>query len=384
MKKINKDDVDGVSQNLVSKIESFVLDWMNDNTVPGVSFALVDGDEIIYTDGFGARNLETNAPATSNTIYGLGSATKPVTATAILQLLEREKLTLDDDLSDYLPVFEDLSGDPITIEQLLTHTSGMPSDGAAITLVTRAEIGAGPEVPLSSRSDFYRHVDGATECRVTDRRDEFLYYNSGFVLLGHLIEEITGRKYTDYVANEILEPLGMERSTFTQAAFENKEDTMQPYYSDGDNIKQGRTVFDENISPAGGLFGSVTDIATFVSNTITCPDQCSIPNIDTDVITEMQQPQAVMTTRLDGTETRYGYGWMRQPLTDRTLVGHGGASATSSFGYWGEQNGTLGVAIGCNKAPRISSRYVGEAIISIARGHAPSQTVLPFMLEKKV
>ncbi len=252
MKKINKDDVDGVSQNLVSKIESFVLDWMNDNTVPGVSFALVDGDEIIYTDGFGARNLETNAPATSNTIYGLGSATKPVTATAILQLLEREKLTLDDDLSDYLPVFEDLSGDPITIEQLLTHTSGMPSDGAAITLVTRAEIGAGPEVPLSSRSDFYRHVDGATECRVTDRRDEFLYYNSGFVLLGHLIEEITGRKYTDYVANEILEPLGMERSTFTQAAFENKEDTMQPYYSDGDNIKQGRTVFDENISLLAG------------------------------------------------------------------------------------------------------------------------------------
>src|SRR6056297_66176 len=117
-----------LSEERVADVESFVVDWMTEHDVPGASVAIVDGDETVYAKGFGARNLAAGAPATSETLYTLGSCSKTVTALAIMQLVERGRIELDDAISDYLPVLDDVPGEPVTVEQLLSHTSGLPDD----------------------------------------------------------------------------------------------------------------------------------------------------------------------------------------------------------------------------------------------------------------
>jgi len=128
---------------------------MEDGKVPGVSVAIVEANTPVMTAGFGARNLNTNEPVTPDTLMGVGSVTKSVSALAVMQLVEACELAVDDRVADYVPHYEDTD---ITIRNLLTHSSGLPSDGSAVVLTARLA-GIDPvEVPLSGSEDFERHV----------------------------------------------------------------------------------------------------------------------------------------------------------------------------------------------------------------------------------
>lgn len=109
------------------EIESLVTDWTNENDVPGASVVIVDEDDEWYAEGFGARDIESNSSATPDTLYGMGSVTKSLTALAVIQLDEAGELSIDDHVDDYVDHYRDAPGEPITIEDLLTHTSGMPA-----------------------------------------------------------------------------------------------------------------------------------------------------------------------------------------------------------------------------------------------------------------
>lgn len=367
----------------IEEIETLVTSWMRENHVSGASLAIVDGDETVYESGFGARNREQNDPATPNTLYEIGSATKPFTALAVAQLIENNEVSLEDPIFEHVPALEAAPGEPITVEQLLTHSSGMPSDGLAVTLVPRLALGVGSTTPLSSESDFYHHVNGAADRRVTDTGEKFLYYNSGYVLLGKLVEAVTGRSFAAYVTEKILEPLGMDRSTFDRQEFEASTDTMTPYFWNGEEVQRGGTAIDETLAGAGGLLSSVDDLAAFISGTVTGTVPSNLPDVDAEALEAMQCPQAVMSTRLDGRELQYGSGWMTKPFLDDALVGHGGATVASSVGYWGLRDGSLGVAVACNTTPEVSPRSIGEAVLAVLHDRDPEETVPPLMLRKK-
>ncbi|MXR22566.1 serine hydrolase domain-containing protein, partial [Halobacterium bonnevillei] len=115
-------------------VESFVADWLTDESVPSAGVALVDGDDVVYADGFGARDLESNAPASAETMYGVASVTKSFVATSVLQLERDGHLDLDDSVTEHVDYFSELA-DPPTVHELLSHTSGMPSDGASVALI---------------------------------------------------------------------------------------------------------------------------------------------------------------------------------------------------------------------------------------------------------
>src|SRR6056297_1029732 len=314
-----------LSEEYIKEIESFVTQWVTDHHIPGASIAIVDGDEVVYESGFGARHREANMPATPDTLYGIGSATKPFTALVVRQLVERGEIGLDDPIFEYVPALEDAPGDPVTIRQLLTHTSGMPSDGLALVLGPRLSLGVGSTIPISDEDDFYRHVNGAADRRVTDSGDKFMYYNAGYVLLSKVVETVTGKQFTEYVEEELLEPLGMERSTLDTQEFEEASDTMTPYFWNGEEVQQGGLARDQHILGAGGISSSASELATFVSETITGDDRSTIPDIDAETLDAMQEPRNVMSTRLNGREVQYGHGWMSQPFLGDMLVGHGGA-----------------------------------------------------------
>lgn len=364
------------------RIESFVVDWLAENDVPGASVAIVDGDDLAYAEGFGSRDLESNAPATADTLYGIGSCTKSFTALAIVQLHQAGKLDLDDPVSDYVPHLADVEGEPITVHDLLTHTSGMPSDGSGVVLIGRL-IGADPmAVPLGGEEDFRRYVEGSASERATDR-EHFFYYNSGYTLLGRVVEAVDGRDFATYVAEEILAPLGMDRATFDHEAFAADEDAMTPYLQDEDGPSPAEFPFDEIKFPAGGLVASVTELANYLRMNVAGGSFDGTDLLDRDLLAEMHDRHATRQVALDGTTQDYGYGWMVSDFLGDTLVGHGGsiAIATAYVGFLEEAG--LGVAVACNTSPATHPMAVGPALLAILQGEEPT-AVDQFALREKL
>ena len=207
---------------------------MRRDRLPGVSVAVVDEAGTVYADGFGSRDLAGNRPATPETLYGVGSVTKSVTALALSQLREAGMLEFDDPVSAYLDVDlgDDERGEPIRLRHLLSHSSGLPSLGTSEALIGRRLRRDTDTLPMASEADFRTHLEGAmgrgdvgavgdavgapgpggaTDERVGAPGERFAYANAGYVLLGWVIEETTGRPYDRYVGEHVLDPLGMER-----------------------------------------------------------------------------------------------------------------------------------------------------------------------------
>lgn len=372
----------GLDADATQRLESFVLDWLREHDVPGASVVVVDGDDVVYADGFGARDLDSNAPATPRTLYGIGSCTKSFTAIAVLQLVSAGDLSLSDPVSRYVPRFEDAPGGPVTVEELLTHSSGIPSDGYATVLIRRL-MGAGPGgPPLSSDHDYDRYVERGAAERLTDG-EHFFYYNSGYEVLGEVVEAVDGRSYATYVRQEILDPLGMNRSTFSRRAVAEADDAMTPYYPrDGDQV-EGEFPYDEIIHAAGGLLSSVTELARYLRMHMGGGSVDGESVLDADLLAEMHTPRSTRQRAVDGTEQGYGYGVMVQEFLGDTLVGHGGSVGVSTawFGFLADRG--LGAAVLTNTTVPFHPMDVGPALLAVVEGESP--TAVPRVaLEEKL
>lgn len=357
-----------------SAVESFVTEWLSDHRIPGAALAVVDSEGIQFAEGFGARELEQNEAATEKTLFGIGSSTKSFTAAAIMQLVEEGELSVDDPVDEYIPHLKDVPGEPITIRELLSHTSGMPSDGSAGPLITRP-LGIGHiEVPLSSKDDLRRHVQGSSDRRVTDR-DTFFYYNTGYTMLGEIVEAVTGQTFASYVEGNILAPLRMERSTFSREEFENEEDRMTPYVKQEEETTQSDFPFDQHIHAPGGLVSSVTEMAKYTQMYMNDGSIGEESILGEDSVEEMTTPISSFGTTIDGRDVGYGYGLMAEQFLDDRLVHHGGSIAVSNFWFGYLEEAELGVAVGCTTSPEAHPMVVGPAILALLRGEEPAETV---------
>src|SRR5262245_19463864 len=163
------------------------------------------GGRVLFKKGYGMASYEHAAPNTSRTPFRIGSQTKTFTAIAILQLQEQGKLNVHDPLANYLPGYP--RGEAITIHQLLTNTSGIPdyitAEGFSRTM---------------SRPHTVDELIASFKDRplLFNPGERFGYSNSGWVLLGALIERLAGKPYGDYVREHIFAPAGMERSGLEQ------------------------------------------------------------------------------------------------------------------------------------------------------------------------
>lgn len=370
--------VDELEPETAATVESFLAEWMSDARVPGASIAIVDGDGVVYAEGYGARDLSSNAPATPDTIYGVASVTKSFTALAILQLVETGDVALTDPVSDYVDVFRHVD-DPPTVADLLTHTSGMPSDASSVALILRGIDVASVDVPLSSEADFRRYVDESTDFRGDPDGEYFHYYNSGYEVLGRLVEAVDGRDFGSFVDDEILGPLGMTRSSLDASILEERTDVMTPYRKDDEESVE--TPFpDKGVGAAGGLLSPVSDLATYLRFQLD-PD----PDVvDPTLLDAAHEHHAVRQEYLDGTQQTYGYGWMQRPFLGDELVEHGGTLGVSAayVGFLRDQR--LGVAIGANTTPGIHPMNVGPAILAILQGETPSEVVPHYGMDEKL
>jgi CubicO group peptidase (beta-lactamase class C family) len=363
-----------VPDDRIAAAERFLTDWLSDERIPGAALAVVDGDDVVHAAGYGARDLDTNAPATADTLYGVASVTKSFTALAVLQRVAAGDVALEDPVSEHVDLYDGLA-DPPTVHELLCHGSGMPSDGASVVLIARL-MGADPvEVPLSSDDDLRRHVDGALQDR-TDG-DRFFYYNTGYTALGKLVAAVDGRPFPEYVDEEVLEPLGMDRATVAPEALSAFEDAMTPYREDdGERVAAGFPV--KGVGAAGGLVASARDLAAYLRYQHD-PDPGVV---DPDLLERARTGHSVRQTYLDGTEQAYGYGWMRRPLLGEEVIEHGGSLGVSTAYVGTLADRDLGVALACNDSPGVHPQFVGPALLAVLTGGEPTDTRFHALREK--
>ena len=167
---------------------------------------VAENGKVIYKKGLGLANMEWNVPNETDTKFRLGSITKQFTATLIMQLVEQGKLKLDGKLSEYLPDYRKDVGDKVTIHHLLTHTSGIPSYTSLPNFM--AEVSRNPYTPVEFVK---KYASGNLEF---EPGAKFRYNNSGYFLLGAIIEKVHGKSYEQVMKENVFDPLGMKNSGY--------------------------------------------------------------------------------------------------------------------------------------------------------------------------
>lgn len=293
------------SEPLRAVVDSIATAHLRDGGVAGFAVSIMRGDRIVFSRGYGLANIELKIPVSRNTVFRIASVTKNFTAAAVLRLADQGVIDLSQPANEYLPTdVPDFPG--VSVHRLLNHTNGIPS-------ITR--LGS----PYWSQIDRpVRPMDLVEMIR--DRPPEFApgtryaYNNSGYLLLGVLIEHLTDLSYADYVERRLLTPAGLEDMFYCSKRPEYP--FMTAFYSPGEDGPQPAA--DVHMSQGfstGGLCATADDLATWMASVFTTP-----PFSDSLLI-RMTTPDSL----LDGTRLGYGYGLGVGWLGTHPLYFHGGS-----------------------------------------------------------
>lgn len=292
------------AQQNVQKIDGLMKQYYDYGQFNG-SVLVAEKGKVVYKSSFGMANMEWGIPNQPDTKFRIGSVTKQFTATLLLQLVEEGKIKLDGKLSDYLPDYRKDTGGKVTIHQLLNHTSGIPSYTSRPKFL--AEVSRNPY----SVTDFVKtFASGDLEF---EPGSKFSYNNSGYFLLGAVIERVTGKSYETVLSERILKPLGM-----TNTGYDHHAPILQKRASGYQKTPDGfvnAAYLDMSIPyAAGSIYSTVEDLFKW--------DQ----SLQEDKILSADSKKLMFTPGLGN----YGYGIriVDQPIgkTDQKTktIGHGG------------------------------------------------------------
>ncbi|AEC51585.1 beta-lactamase-like protein [Pyrococcus sp. NA2] len=360
----------------VGKLESFIVEKMAERRVPGISISIIKDGDVVYAKGFGYRNVEARLPSTPETIYGIGSITKSFTALAIMKLVEEGGLSLDDPVEKYVDIKLRPFGEPVTVHHLLTHSSGIPSLGYAEAFID-GMVGGDNWLPVSTPEETIAFARDMEKWAVAKPGERFFYLNTGYVLLGKIIEKVSGVPYEEYIKKKILEPLGMKRSYFFKEEVEKEKDVAMGYILD----KEGRLVpqpFPYGITADGGLLSSVLDLAKYLKMYIERDETI----VSKEYIEKMETLYIKVPWEIFGGEG-YGYGLIIYPnFLGEKLVGHSGSVGmyTGYVGYISEKK--IGVAVLENSSGYPPS-HIAMYALALLLGKDPEKE-LPFIYRERI
>lgn len=354
-----------------SAIDDLLYGWLTDTGAPGASVTIVDRTDEIYARGFGSRRLETNDPATPDTLYGFASVTKSFTALAVLQQVEAGRIDLDDSIAEHTDA--DFDGvEDVSVRELLTHSSGVPSLGTSSVLIARQGGLGETGLPIGDREDLLHLVDGVGNERDEASIGRFMYNNTAYILLSHAVESVTGDAFTEYVDREILEPLGMERSTFDAAESSEDPDHATPYRSTDDGFEAADFPARKLSYGPGGLIASPRELGRYLRFNLAGGELDGTRLIAEALLSAAHEPHVEPLPRYgDG----YGYGWSVREVAGARVVGHGGSLLTSSAAIGFLPDSGLGIAIGCAGQPEFHPTEILEGVVAILQGHTPESAV---------
>jgi CubicO group peptidase (beta-lactamase class C family) len=183
------------SSEIATKVDAYLKPYMDMNCFSG-AILISKGDQILLSKGYGMANYELDVPNTPRTKFRLASVTKTFTTMAIVQLVERKMLSLEDKLSKFIPDYP--SGDKITITMLINHSAGIPA------IPNDDELEKNVYSSTEEVIKLFKHLPLDFEPGKDSR-----YSNTGFVLLSYIIEKVSGKSYEEFLAENIFKPAGM-------------------------------------------------------------------------------------------------------------------------------------------------------------------------------
>lgn len=270
---------------------------------PGAAVIVVREGKVIFRKGYGLANVELGVPVEPDMVFRLGSVTKQFTAVAILMLAEQGKLSLDDDLTKFLPDYP-TKGQKITIEHLLTHTSGIKNYTSL------------PEWLSAWRKDLtVKEIVDLFKDQPMDFApgEKWSYSNSGYVLLGAIIEKVSGQTYQDFIQKNIFTPLGMKHSYYDSTARIIPR-RVEGYSKTNEGYQNAAYLSMTQPFSAGALISSVDDLALWDAA------------LYTEKLVKQESLKRAWTPRLlnNGKSAHYGYGWSMSAYERHTIIEHGG------------------------------------------------------------
>jgi CubicO group peptidase (beta-lactamase class C family) len=292
---------------LQAKVDSIFAIYNNGHT-PGAAVAILKNGEVIFKKGYGMANLEYEIPITPSSIFHIASVSKQFATFSIVLLAQEGKLSLDDEVRKYLPRVPDF-GTPITIKQLMHHTSGLRDQWQLLAI-------SGTRIDDVIKQEHVMKLLEKQEDLNFKPGDRHLYCNTGYTVLAEIVKEVSGQSLREFADERIFKPLGMDRTHF----HDNYEEVVKERaysYKKVDEYKFINSILSYSIVGATSLFSTVEDNAKWLKNFWT-------GEVGGKEAIDQMFELGVLNS---GDTINYGLGLSIDNYKNKKRIGHGGADA---------------------------------------------------------
>ena len=343
---------------------NFIESTMATHFIPGLSISIAKGGNIVWNNHFGYANINENTLVDENTMFILSSASKTITATALMHLFQQDLFMLNDDVADYLPFdvnHPEYPEVPITFKMLLSHTSGIKDNWNFMPYYngdSPLELDYYLNQYFTPGGDFYD-----SDLNFTDHTPgtSFSYSNNGVALIGLLVEEISSQSFDEYCIENIFDPLGMDDAHWFLSEIENLNKVAFPHQL-APGLTSSLSVL-ENYGysdyPAGQLRTTSNNLAKFM---ITFMNNGMYNGIE---ILKPETIEIMKTVHYPNAASDQGLIWYYRYLNEGTVFGHSGGDLGSATDMFISFSNNLGVVILSNSSHGGMSQ-IGNAVFEYA------------------
>lgn len=280
------------------QVDELMKQWSG--STPGMVVLVVENDRVVHAKGYGLADMEHRVAMQTNTRFELASVSKPITALAILMLVERGQLSLDDRLCKFFPEFSRFA-DKVTIRHLLNHTSGMPD---YMSLVSSDD--------LSYRTILHTL---ASEQLYFQPGEHYSYSNSGYMILAQIVEKVSEQRFAEFMHKNVFLPAGMKHTLIYDERHPRVADLAVPYTQNGTSFTAVPVSALDVIYGDGSVRTNVIDMYR-LDRALRSGKLLSARSLAT----------AYHAGKLnDGSETGYGFGWYIRTRNQTRIIGHSGS-----------------------------------------------------------
>lgn len=295
----------------IRNLEAAVRYEVEQKAIPGFSISLVDGDTVVWAQGFGFQDADRQVPATADTVYRVGSVSKLFTDIAVMRLVEAGRLDLDEPVQTYLPEFRPRNPyeQPITLRQLMAHQSGLVRESPVGNYFDPTEPTLAATIASLNTTSLVYPPESKTK-----------YSNAAIAVVGAVLERVSGKSHPDLVRDELLDPLEMNASSFViTPAVRERLATGWMWTYDGRRFIAPEFLL--GTGPAGNLYASVTDLAALARAIF------REGRMNRGVLLRPETFEQMITpvTDAEGRPQGFGLGFQVSPFEGTTKIGHGGA-----------------------------------------------------------
>jgi len=355
---------DGRLVNPFEGLDSIFGKVLDDYHIAGFSVAVVHRDSVIYTKGYGYRDYEKQLPATSNTLYAIGSSTKAFTA-ALLGQLFGDSISLDDKVTTLLPKlhFQDGRESNVTVRDLMTHRTGLSRYDYSWYVFNSDDRDS-----LLERVKYMKPT--------ADLRAQWQYNNFMYLAQGMIAERMTGKTWEANIRAHFMTPLGMVRSNFDVNDMAKDGDASRGYVvTDNDSIKTVPYYEIRGMGPAGSINSSALEMANWLKAWINNGKYKGLQLIPEAYLKEAESSQMVIGAALPGRKhpdihlANYGLGWMIGSYRGHYQVEHGGNIDGFSASVAVFPTDSLGIVVLTNQdasaVPGVVRNFIADRVLKL-------------------